>query len=83
MSRLSALLVASVLVVAGPVTAMEVPKGGPADPRIKVVDYDPWQVVRVVGVFRTATQIQLGEDETILHVALGDTTSSIRREARS
>lgn len=74
MSRLRALLVASVLLVAGPVTAMEVPKGGPADPRIKVVDYDPWQVVRVVGVFRTATQIQLGEDETILHVALGDTT---------
>jgi type IV secretion system protein VirB9 len=39
-----------------------------------VVDYDPWAVVKVVGVFRTATQILLGEDETILHVAVGDAT---------
>jgi type IV secretion system protein VirB9 len=58
----------------GDAQALEAPKGGPADPRIKVVDYDPWQVVRVTGVFRTATQILFGEDETILHVALGDTT---------
>lgn len=57
-----------------PSTALEAPKGGPADPRIKLVDFDPWQVVKVTGVFRTATQIVFGEDETILHVALGDTT---------
>lgn len=54
--------------------ALDVPKAGPSDPRIKVVDYDPWAVVKVTGVFRTATQIVLGEDETILHVALGDTS---------
>ena len=47
----------------------------PSDPRIRIVDYDPWAVVKVVGVFRTATQILLGEDETILHVAVGDATS--------
>lgn len=68
---LAALLALS---VATGVHAVETPKGGPADGRIKVVDYDPWQVIRVTGVFRTATQIVLGEDETILHVALGDTT---------
>jgi type IV secretion system protein VirB9 len=54
--------------------ALDTPRAGPSDPRIKVVDYDPWAVVKVTGVFRTATQILLGEDETILHVALGDTT---------
>lgn len=54
--------------------ALDTPRAGPSDPRIKVVDYDPWSVVKVTGVFRTATQIVLGEDETILHVALGDAT---------
>lgn len=57
-----------------PAAAVEVPRPGPADPRIKVVDYDPQQVVRVVGAFRTATQILFAPDETILHVALGDTS---------
>ncbi|OYX36545.1 MAG: conjugal transfer protein [Caulobacterales bacterium 32-69-10] len=47
---------------------------GPSDPRIRVIDYDPWAVVPVVGVFRTATQILFGEDESILHVAVGDAT---------
>jgi type IV secretion system protein VirB9 len=57
-----------------PALAVETPRGGNADPRIKTIDYNPLQVVRVVGVFRTATQIILGEDEVIEHVALGDTT---------
>lgn len=48
---------------------------GPGDPRIRIIDYDPWAVVRISGVFRTATQILLGEDETILHVAVGDATA--------
>lgn len=52
--------------------ALDAPKAGPSDPRIRVIDYDPWGVVKVTGVFRTATQILLGDDETILHVAVGD-----------
>lgn len=54
--------------------ALDTPKAGPSDPRIKVIDYDSWAVVHVTGVFRTATQILLGEDEAILHVAVGDAT---------
>jgi type IV secretion system protein VirB9 len=52
--------------------ALDAPRPGPSDPRIKVVDYDPWAVVRITGVFRTATQVQFAEEETILHVAVGD-----------
>jgi type IV secretion system protein VirB9 len=69
------LALAGLLLLAGhaaPAHAIETPRPGPADPRIKVVDYDPQQVVRIVGAFRTATQILFGPDETILHVALGD-----------
>lgn len=69
----AALLVSALL--AAPAAAVETPRPGAADPRIKTVDYDPQQVVRIVGVFRTATQIRFAPDETILHVALGDTSS--------
>src|SRR3546814_4106708 len=51
------------------------PRGGPADPRVKFVEYQETQVYRIVGTFRTATQVVLGADETIEHVALGDTVS--------
>ena len=57
-----------------PARAGEVPRAGSADPRIKTIDYNPQQVVRIVGAFRTATQIRFSPEETILHVALGDTS---------
>jgi type IV secretion system protein VirB9 len=72
--RLPALLLAGVLAAAHPALAVETPRAGQADPRIKTIDYDPQQVVRLVGAFRTATEIQFGDDETILHAALGDTS---------
>lgn len=70
------LALAAILAVAtaAPALAVETPRAGAADPRIKTIDYDPLQVVRIVGVFRTATQIRFSAEETILHVALGDTS---------
>jgi type IV secretion system protein VirB9 len=71
----AALLLAGLLLAAAPAArAADTPRPGPSDPRIKVVDFDPWAVVKVTGAFRTATQVLFGEDETILHVALGDTS---------
>lgn len=75
MRRAIALLAASMIAIASPALAVETPQPGVADPRIRTIDYDPLQVVRVVGVFRTATQILLGPGETILHVAVGDSTA--------
>lgn len=74
MSRLAALVAAALLATPTAGLALDAPRPGPSDPRIKVIDYDPWAVVKVVGVFRTATQILLGPDEAILHVAVGDAT---------
>jgi type IV secretion system protein VirB9 len=68
------LAIGVVLSAAQPATAVETPRPGAADPRIKTIDYDPLQVVRLVGAFRTATQILFADGETIQHVALGDTT---------
>lgn len=71
-ARLTSAMLAAVLCVA-PAQAAQTPRPGASDPRIKVVDYDPWQVYRIVGAFRTATQILFSPQEEILHVALGDT----------
>ena len=70
----AALVLVAVLGAGAPALAVETPRPGAADPRIKTVDYDPLQVVRIVGVFRTATQILFSDGETIQHVALGDTS---------
>lgn len=74
---LAAPALALVLVCAatGPALAVETPKAGLTDARVRTVDYNPLQVVRITGVYRTATQVLFGENETILHVALGDTTA--------
>jgi len=62
-------------ILATPALAEDTPRGGPADSRVKFVEYQETQVYRIVGTFRTATQVVLGDDETIEHVALGDTVS--------
>ena len=72
---LAAAAVAVLAAAATPAAAVDVPKSGQADPRVKEVNYDPRQVVRIVGTFRTATQIIFGPGEEIQHVALGDTVS--------
>lgn len=49
--------------------------GAPSDrdSRVRIVDYDAAAVTAVTGVLRTATQIQFSDQETVLHVAVGDT----------
>lgn len=68
-------LAASLSLGTAPALALEVPAGGHADARIKTIVYDPSQVVRVVGVFRTATQIVFAPEEAVQHVALGDSSA--------
>jgi len=73
---LAALLGAAALLSGAlPAGAVETPRPGPTDPRIRIVDYDPDQVVRLVGVLRTATQVLFSPDESIVHVAIGDTAA--------
>lgn len=71
--RATAFLLA--IAASGAAFAAETPRPDPTDPRVRWVEYNEHQVYRIVGTFRTATQILLGTDETIEHVALGDTVS--------
>lgn len=75
MKPLLPLLASASLLIAAAAQATEIPHPGKADARVRTVDYNPVQVVRVTGVYRTATQILFGDDENILHVAVGDATA--------
>ncbi|QDK36004.1 TrbG/VirB9 family P-type conjugative transfer protein [Sphingomonas sp. IC081] len=55
--------------------AAETPVAGAKDARVRTVDYDPDQVVTVIGQFRHAIEIQFGASETVTQAALGDTIS--------
>lgn len=70
-----ALILLASLSLSAPAFAVQTPRAGAADPRMKTVDYDPAQVVRIVGAFRTATEVVLDPNETIAHVALGDSSA--------
>jgi len=55
--------------------ASETPVSGGKDARVRNVNYDPDQVVTIVGSFRHAIEIQFGPGETVTQAALGDTVS--------
>lgn len=63
------------IMAAAPAFAEEIPNAGRQDSRIRYINYDTDEVVRINGVFRAASQIVFGEGETISSVALGDTVS--------
>lgn len=60
------------LLSAGSAHAEIIPAGGPADQRVKSVAYDPHNVVAIVGHYGFVTHIQLGRNETVQSVAMGD-----------
>jgi type IV secretion system protein VirB9 len=55
--------------------ALETPRPGRTDSRVRSIDYDPSQVVRITGVWRTASQIVFSPQEAITHIAIGDATA--------
>lgn len=48
------------------------PPRGEADPRVRIVDYDPTDVVRIKTFYGVSTHIQFGDGEEILDSAVGD-----------
>jgi type IV secretion system protein VirB9 len=70
-----AALAAALALAGGQALALDVPRPGPADPRVRVVDYDPAQVVRLTGRPRIALEVAFAADETVRHVALGDSSA--------
>jgi type IV secretion system protein VirB9 len=64
-----------VLGLAASAFAVETPRQAPDDGRIRFVDYQPFNVVRIVGTLRSSVQIEFAADEDIAHAALGNTVA--------
>ncbi|MBO9622407.1 MAG: TrbG/VirB9 family P-type conjugative transfer protein [Sphingomonas sp.] len=66
-----ALLLIALAVPAAPAAAQELP----ADARVRIVDFQPDQVVRIEGAPGYQLVIELAPDEQIVSVALGDSSA--------
>ena len=59
-------------VLASPALAVQTPRAGRYDARVRVVAYNPMNVVRVIGGTFASTEIMFAPGETITQVAIGD-----------
>lgn len=72
MVRFASLAAVIALTAAVPALAEISPTAGEFDARVRTVDYNPMNVVRIVGTPTTSTQIVFSPDEEIVLVAIGD-----------
>lgn len=62
------------LLAAEPARAVQTPASEGHDPRVRYVIYDPANVVRIVGNFRTSIEVSFADDESVYRGAIGDAT---------
>ncbi|MBY5435638.1 P-type conjugative transfer protein VirB9 [Rhizobium leguminosarum] len=55
--------------------ALETPRSASQDSRIRFVDYQPYDITKIVGTLRSSVQIEFAADEEIAHVALGNSVA--------
>lgn len=52
--------------------ALEVPASAQQDNRVRFVNYQPYNITRIIGTLRSSVQVEFAQDEEIAHVALGN-----------
>ncbi|OAE49217.1 P-type conjugative transfer protein VirB9 [Agrobacterium tumefaciens] len=75
MMRTPTILMVVLHVSALPALALEVPSGASQDSRVRFVNYQPYNITRVVGSLRSSVQVEFAADEEIAHVALGNSVA--------
>lgn len=58
-----------------PAQALEIPASAQQDNRVRFVNYQPYNITRIVGTIRSSVQVEFAPDEEIAHVALGNTVA--------
>ncbi|MBL8577265.1 MAG: P-type conjugative transfer protein VirB9 [Mesorhizobium sp.] len=58
-----------------PAQALEIPASAQQDNRVRFVNYQPYNITRIVGTIRSSVQLEFAPDEEIAHVALGNTVA--------
>ena len=72
------ILVMLTLLIAGmpsATLALEIPRGATQDSRVRFVNYQPYNITRIVGSLRSSVQVEFAADEEIAHVALGNSVA--------
>ncbi len=69
--------IATLLLTAAASTALalEIPRGAAQDSRVRFVDYQPYNITRIIGSLRSSVQVEFAPDEEIAHVALGNSVA--------
>lgn len=65
----------TLMLLAVPAVGLEVPRGADQDNRVRFVNYQPYNITRIVGTLRSSVQVEFAPDEEIAHVALGNTVA--------
>jgi len=70
-------LIALILVAGLSTTALalDIPRGASQDSRVRFIDYQPYNITKIVGTLRSSVQIEFAADEEIAHVALGNSVA--------
>jgi len=55
--------------------ALEIPHSASQDSRVRFVNYQPFNITRIVGSLRSSVQVEFAADEEIAHVALGNSVA--------
>ncbi|MBY5456899.1 P-type conjugative transfer protein VirB9 (plasmid) [Rhizobium beringeri] len=58
-----------------PALALDIPRGASQDSRVRFIDYQPYNITKIVGTLRSSVQIEFAADEEIAHVALGNSVA--------
>lgn len=75
MIRQTVLLSALFSGAAFPGHALEIPHSASQDNRVRFVNYQPFNITRIVGSLRSSVQVEFAADEEIAHVALGNSVA--------
>lgn len=69
--------IATLLLTASASTALAlgIPRGASQDSRVRFVDYQPYNITRIIGSLRSSVQVEFAPDEEIAHVALGNSVA--------
>ncbi len=72
-----AIFIATLLLTTSVATALalEIPRGASQDSRVRFVDYQPYNITRIIGSLRSSVQVEFATDEEIAHVALGNSVA--------
>lgn len=75
MMRTAPIAALALSIFMSPALALEIPRGASQDSRVRFVNYQPYNITRVVGTLRSSVQVEFASDEEIAHVALGNSVA--------